>query len=69
MMRDDEEKKKDEKMREGREWERYTPLGTIAPGLEEESLQDPSFLHAGWREEAIYWPPGVLWEVKLPRTM
>ena len=55
-MRDDEEGKKKEKVREGGVKERYTPLGAIAPGLEGESLQDPSFLHAGWREEAIFDP-------------
>ena len=55
-MREDEEKKIYEKTREGGEKDGHTPLGPIAPGSGGESLQDPSFLHAGWREEAIFGP-------------
>ena len=56
-MREVEERKKDEKAREGSEKEEYTPLGAIDPGSGGESVHDPSFLHAGWREEANFGPP------------
>ena len=43
-------------MREDEEKEGYTPLGTIALGSGGGFLQDPSFLHKGWCEEAILAP-------------
>ena len=43
-------------MREDKENEVYTPLGAITPGSRGESSHDPSFMHAGWCEEAILAP-------------
>ena len=45
--REDEERKEERKTQEGRLKEEFTPLGATNLGCGEESLQDPSFLHAG----------------------
>ena len=41
---------------------RLEPLGVIDKGSGGESVQDPSFLHAGWREEASSGPQEALRE-------
>ena len=44
---EEEERREEKKTREGRERVEYTPLEAIDPGYGEESVLDPSFLHAG----------------------